>query len=155
MHPMETLHIEAQEELAIAAEKALDAVSSRMKEGSAGVLALKGDLGAGKTAFTQALARLLGIQEDVTSPTFVVMKQYEIDDTKKVNTTFTKLVHIDAYRIDDIDEMRPLRFEELLHEQGTLICIEWAERIASLLPADALFIDIATTGETSRDITFA
>ena len=97
--------------------------------GVATVLALHGDLGAGKTTFTQTVAKTLGVQETVTSPTFVIMKGYETTSER-----FEQLVHIDAYRIEEEDEMRPLHFKELLGQPNTLICIEWAEKITNLLP---------------------
>ena len=106
------------------------------------VVALHGDLGAGKTTFTQLLARELGVSDTVQSPTFVVMKFYETTDDM-----FARLFHIDAYRIEDSDEMRPLHFAEMLAENNTLICIEWAERIADLLPKDTLHLTFALQGD--------
>lgn len=92
------------------------------------VLALHGQLGAGKTTFVQNLASVLGVQEIVTSPTFVIQKNYQLPEEKG------RLVHIDAYRIDEIDELKVLGFESLLTENDTIICIEWAERVADILP---------------------
>lgn len=112
------------------------------------VLALSGDLGAGKTTLVQLLARTLGVIDVVTSPTFVVMKQYETSDL-----TFTELVHIDAYRIDDVDEMRPLGFEALLAQPQTLVCIEWAERIAPLLPLYTIAASLTHTHDDMRSLT--
>lgn len=106
------------------------------------VLALSGDLGAGKTTLVQLLARELGVTDTVTSPTFVVMKQYET-----TSLMFTELVHIDAYRIEEVDEMRPLGFAALLAQAQTLVCIEWAERITELLPSHT----IAATLTLNRD----
>jgi tRNA threonylcarbamoyladenosine biosynthesis protein TsaE len=112
------------------------------------VCAFSGDLGTGKTTFIQSLARSLGVAEIVTSPTFVVMKQYETSDE-----TFAELVHIDAYRIEDVDEMRPLGFSALLLQPRTLICIEWAERVATLLPADAIVISLELHPDETRTLT--
>jgi len=102
------------------------------------VLALSGDLGAGKTTLVQTIARDLGVIEAVTSPTFVIMNQYETTDKY-----FSKLIHIDAYRIEDIAEMKTLGFETLLKRPNTLICIEWAERIKPLLPVDAVRLELS------------
>lgn len=107
------------------------------------VLALHGELGAGKTTFLQLLGRVLGVTETITSPTFVIMKKYATTDVQ-----FSQFVHIDAYRIESVDEMRPLQFEVELTEKGSIIGIEWAERIAELLPPDTLHIDITIEGET-------
>lgn len=93
------------------------------------VLGLSGDLGAGKTTFTQTLARILGVQEVVTSPTFVIQKQYVTE-----HPTFSLLVHIDAYRIEDPEELVVLGFKELLKRDRTLVVIEWAERVQPLIP---------------------
>lgn len=113
------------------------------------VLALHGDLGAGKTTFVQTLARTLGVTEAVTSPTFVVMKFYGIESPR-----FTSLIHIDAYRIETNDEMRPLGFAELLQQPHTLICIEWAEKIADLLPPETLHLTFALQADHTRTITY-
>lgn len=111
------------------------------------VLALSGDLGAGKTTLVQTIARDLGVIEVVTSPTFVIMKQYETSDKY-----FSKLIHIDAYRIEDVTEMKPLGFENLLKQANTLICIEWAERIKPLLPKDTLTLELANDNNGTHTI---
>ena len=111
----------------------------------AAVLALHGDLGAGKTTFTQALGRALGVHEQITSPTFTIMKGYETTDT-----VFTQLIHMDAYRIEDIGELGPLRFGEILSTPKTLFCIEWAEKISAALPEKVLNLSLAVASETTR-----
>lgn len=127
-------------ELPQVAEAVLELAKAQNQE-AAVVCALHGDLGAGKTAFTQAFAKILGVQEVVTSPTFVIMKLYEL-----LNQPFEKLIHIDAYRIEEIDEMRVLGFEALLQEKGTIMCIEWAENIAELLPENTITIKFEIEG---------
>ncbi|MFT5037119.1 MAG: tRNA threonylcarbamoyladenosine biosynthesis protein TsaE [Candidatus Azotimanducaceae bacterium] len=129
--------------LAIAKEVILMLEEVTKRENAAGVLALHGNLGAGKTTFMQMLAKELGVTEVVTSPTFVVMKKYEAE-----HEVFEHLVHIDAYRIEDVDEMRPLRFEEELSRKGTMIGIEWAEKIEALLPSYTIHLRFEITGET-------
>lgn len=149
---METLtyDITSVDDLAIAGEALLERARSTAVAvpGEAVVLALSGDLGAGKTTLVQLLAKVLGVTETVTSPTFVVMKQYET-----MNVTFTELVHIDAYRIEDIDEMRPLGFTALLAQSGLLMCIEWAERIESLLPAHTITATLVLNRDETRTLT--
>jgi tRNA threonylcarbamoyladenosine biosynthesis protein TsaE len=128
-------------------------VLAMVKEGAAKeaqVIALSGDLGAGKTTFTQALGRRLGITEDMTSPTFTIMKGYETTDD-----TFTHVVHMDAYRIESEEELRPLRFDEILKMPNTLLVIEWAELIKGALPADALHITLSIKDETTRTATLS
>lgn len=147
---METLEIRSESELQNVAKRVLEMLVRKKQDNAATVLALSGDLGAGKTTFTQVLAQELGITEAVTSPTFVVLKVYESTDQKQ---PFTRLAHIDAYRIDDVDEMRVLRFGELLTQNDTIICIEWAEKIASLLPAHTVWMRMEIEGQKRR-ITF-
>ena len=111
------------------------------------VLALHGDLGAGKTTFTQALGRALGVAEQITSPTFTIMKGYETTDVD-----FIHLIHMDAYRIDDISELGPLRFGEILSTPKTLFCIEWAEKISAALPEKVLNLSLSVASETTRNV---
>ena len=143
---MEILEIRDESELQEAVERVLDCARKKKEPDEASVVALYGDLGAGKTAFTKALARTLGVAEDVTSPTFVILKRYETGE----NAPFAELVHIDAYRIENIDEMRVLRFEEFLHQKDTIICIEWADLIETLLPQNAVRVHIAIAGDMRR-----
>ena len=97
------------------------------------VLALKGDLGAGKTVFAQGVAKGLGISEAVDSPTFTILKIYEGGRLP--------LYHFDVYRLEDADEMGELGLDEYLDGDG-LCLIEWAELIADILPPDTIYITI-------------
>lgn len=106
--------------------------------GEAALVTLTGDLGAGKTTFTQQLALQLGITQRVVSPTFGIIKGYEIVD----NEYFDHLLHIDAYRIEDISEAGPLRLAELFTTPRTLICLEWPEQIAQLLPLERIQVTL-------------
>ena len=101
----------------------------------AAVLALVGELGAGKTTFVQGFARALGIKEKVLSPTFVLMKVYPLKRSR-----FRHLIHIDCYRIRKAREMSQLGLSGLLRNRGVVILIEWADRIKKLVPPDALWI---------------
>lgn len=136
-----TYDITKRSDLDIVAKEILSVVSSLFQD-QAVVLALQGDLGAGKTTFVQSLASLLEVEEVVTSPTFVIMKLY-----KTKSSQFPKLVHVDAYRIESIDEMRVLGFASLLAQKDTIICIEWAENIVELLPEDAVHLYFKLEGE--------
>jgi tRNA threonylcarbamoyladenosine biosynthesis protein TsaE len=112
------------------------------------VLGLQGDLGAGKTTFVQALARHLGVTEAVTSPTYLIMRSYETRDGR-----FSQLVHMDAYRIESLAELAPLRFAEVLGQPQTLVVIEWFERIAEALPAGVPVLTFTVNSDGSRTIT--
>ena len=116
----------------------------------ASILALHGDLGAGKTSLTQALAALLGVQGEVTSPTFVILKSYTTTDVH-----FRTLVHIDAYRLEGAEELAVLNFDDMVKDPHTLIVIEWAERVASLIPKDALEITLAHAPNEQRTLSYA
>lgn len=94
------------------------------------VIALHGDLGAGKTCFTQGLADALGIQQDIVSPTYTLVSEYH---------GRLKLNHIDLYRVRNPNEALNLGIEDYLFPDGVTV-IEWAERIASLLPANTMHI---------------
>ena len=107
------------------------------------VIALEGNLGAGKTTFAQGFAEELGIKENVLSPTFVLMKVYEIETSNKrqaIRKNLTHFVHIDCYRIDSAKDIAHLGFKELCKDKNAIILIEWADRIKKLIPKDALWI---------------
>jgi tRNA threonylcarbamoyladenosine biosynthesis protein TsaE len=149
---MEKMVIGSESVLIEVAHQVLQKLNARARTEAATVLALSGDLGAGKTTFVQMLGTLLRVREDITSPTFVIMKIYQLDAQR--DSPFTELIHIDAYRIEVLDEMRVIGFSELLQKGNTLICIEWAEKIKELLPADTLCMHIAIEGE-SRVVTLS
>lgn len=110
------------------------------------VLCMSGDLGVGKTAFVQGLAKALGICEPITSPTFTVVNCYEGGKMP--------FYHFDAYRIDDSDEMYEIGYEEYVYGDGVSV-IEWPSRIADILPAERYDISICkdlTVDENYREI---
>ncbi len=104
------------------------------KNHSASIVGLRGDLGTGKTAFTKAVARELGVEEVVTSPTFVIMKIYPVV-AKEASPRFPwkNLVHIDAYRLESSDELRAIKFVEIAADPDSLILIEWPEHVRDVL----------------------
>lgn len=114
------------------------------------ILALEGDLGVGKTTFTQRLAQKLGVEELVTSPTFTIIKQYELNLS---TSGFEELVHMDAYRIESEDEVYPLHLERLLQKPNTIICIEWPEKIRNFIPASSINISIQIREGEERSLT--
>lgn len=111
------------------------------------VVALEGELGAGKTTFTQVLGKLLGVEENIHSPTFVIMKVYNID-----YNWFKKLVHIDAYRLESEEELKHLGWGELVKNPENLIVIEWPEKVPNLIPTDAVRISFKHVDENTRAI---
>jgi tRNA threonylcarbamoyladenosine biosynthesis protein TsaE len=117
------------------------------KDNVATVVGLYGNLGAGKTTLTQSIARVLGISETVTSPTFVIEKIYELTDKK-----FTHLIHIDAYRIEKSEELLHLGWQDIISDPGNLILIEWPERVADIMPEHIKLSLKTLENETSREI---
>ena len=106
------------------------------------VIALVGDLGAGKTTLVRGVARALNIKEVVQSPTFNIMKIYLKGDRP--------LIHIDAYRLADVNT--DIGLDEYIGYETGLTMIEWPHYIENLLPENTLWIEIKNTGETSRHI---
>lgn len=113
------------------------------------VVTISGVLGAGKTTFVQTVARHFGIEETVTSPTFVIEKVY-----MPQSGPFTRLVHIDAYRLSGAQELQALGWRELVAEPGTLILLEWPERVPGVIPEEAIHVSISIAADDSRELTY-
>lgn len=115
---------------------------------NAHVVGLRGDLGAGKTTFVQHVARALGVKESVTSPTFVVAQAYET-----THPVFTRLVHMDAYRLEG-EEKDTIGFSEYFKDPHTLLLVEWPEKLPSsiIFPADAPILKFSVVDEKTRRI---
>lgn len=111
------------------------------------IICLNGELGAGKTRFVQGMARGLGIDGPVTSPTFTLINEYH---------GRLPLYHMDVYRLGDPLEMEDLGYEEYFYGEGVTV-VEWAERVAELLPAERLdiYINRRPEGEDLREIALA
>lgn len=105
------------------------------------ILALVGNLGSGKTQFTKGLAEYYKIKNPITSPTFVVMKQYNISQkVKKEKSVLKKLIHIDAYRLSSSEELMALGLKDLIADKNNIVIIEWADKIKSILPKHTKWI---------------
>ncbi|MBM2817443.1 MAG: hypothetical protein HW401_33 [Parcubacteria group bacterium] len=116
-------------------------------ENGASIVGLYGDLGSGKTAFTQAVAKCLGVKEAVTSPTFVIEKIYKLD-----HKNFDHLIHIDGYRLKSGNELLHLGWEEIAKNPKNIIFIEWPEKVAEILPKDIKKIHFTFVDENTREI---
>jgi len=114
------------------------------------VIALYGDLGSGKTTFVKHFARNLGIMCEVTSPTFVIQKRFEIPSNQI--TSFKNLYHFDVYRIENLEEMLPLNFSQIIKDHTNLILIEWADKIEGLLPKNTLKIKFVFVDDKTREV---
>lgn len=110
------------------------------------ILALSGELGSGKTTFVQGFAKALGIKEKIISPTFVLIRQHKIPNAKNM------LYHIDLYRLENLDDLKPLGLEELWQSDNNIVLIEWAEKAKKLLPKNTTYIKFETQDENKRQI---
>jgi tRNA threonylcarbamoyladenosine biosynthesis protein TsaE len=122
-------------------EQIARSLAAHLKGGD--VITLTGDLGAGKTSFTQGLAKGLGVQRYVNSPTFTLIKEYQ--------GTSLALYHMDVYRVDD--EFEELGFDEYFYGSGVCV-IEWPLMIQGQLPHDRLDITIVKKGAEAREFLF-
>ncbi len=117
------------------------ALGAKLQPGT--VLAYRGDLGAGKTAFTRGLARGLGAADMVTSPTYTIVNEYL--------SGRLPLFHFDMYRLPDSDSLFDIGWEDYLDRQG-ICAVEWSENVQEAME-DAIFITIEKNGESTRRIT--
>ena len=115
---------------------------------SAFVIALVGDLGGGKTTFLQGLAKGLGLKEKILSPTFVIMKRYQIDSGKN----YKNFYHIDCYRVESSEEIMSLGFSEMIKDNKGIIAVEWADKVKDILPKSSLFLYFKFMGKDLREI---
>lgn len=110
------------------------------------IMLLYGTLGAGKTTFVQGLAKGLGIQKRIISPTFIIMRSYELSDVKY-------FYHIDLYRLQSEKEIKGLGLVELMQNPKNIVVIEWPERLGAFIPKKRIEIHFETSGENERKIT--
>ncbi len=113
------------------------------------IVALSGDLGAGKTTLMQSIARELGVEENVISPTFVIMKSYRLKAKD-----YRLLIHIDAYRLNSHSELERLGWNDLISNPDNLIFIEWPERVPESIPSHAKRISLSHKDDETREIEF-
>jgi tRNA threonylcarbamoyladenosine biosynthesis protein TsaE len=112
------------------------------------VVALVGDLGSGKTCLAQGICEGLGVPDPVTSPTFILINEYQ----GRIGTRAVPVYHLDLYRLADAGELEDLGAEEYLYGNGICL-VEWAERAAALLPAQRWEIRLEQAGAEERRIT--
>lgn len=129
---------------AIAARLAQEIVTYAAPQKSL-VLALTGNLGSGKTTFTQGLLKALGVQNHVTSPTFVLLKRYTTSPQKSYTlpTPYTHVYHMDCYRLANSNELHELDFNNIVKNPKNIIVIEWPEKIKESLPSHTIWISFA------------
>lgn len=118
---------------------------------TATVVTLAGDLGAGKTTLTQEIAKQLGVKENVISPTFVILKNYQLSVT---DYPWKKLVHIDAYRLEKDKELLNLGWQEILEDKDNLVIIEWPENVSGCIPEKVCKVKLTHQDKETRVIEF-
>ena len=109
------------------------------------VFAFYGKMGAGKTTFVKAICEELGVEDVITSPTFAIVNEYEVNDQS--------IFHFDFYRIKRLEEVYDMGYEDYFYS-GALCFIEWPELIEDLLPEDAVKVTITENADGSRSVTF-
>ena len=118
------------------------ALAEKLKNG--GCLGLIGDLGAGKTTFTKKICECYNVTENVKSPTFTYVIEYSSGDVP--------VYHFDVYRINDPEEIYEIGFEDYIGEDGSVVIIEWADRILDEMPEDAVFVEINHYSDEAREV---
>lgn len=136
------------EDLKNLAKEIIEKIKSQ-KVNRAVVLTLSGDLGAGKTTFTKEIAKHFKIKKEIISPTFVIMKIYEVKDDK-----FKNLIHIDAYRLEKGDDLKVLDWQRLINDKENLIVLEWPEMVESHIPDWSIKVNISHKDEETRIIEY-
>ena len=127
-------------------------LAAELKPGD--VVCLEGDLGAGKTTFTQGLAAALGVPGRVTSPTFCIVQEHRSPSLPNLPNLPNLLVHMDLYRLHGEDDVIAIGWEDYLAE-GAILVVEWPERAGALIPAEAKHVVFThLEGEESRRIEF-
>jgi len=119
------------------------------------IIGLEGDLGGGKTTFLQGFAKGLGIREKILSPTFVIMKKFEIPREKIAHRSLSTarwFYHIDCYRIRRLKELLDLGLKKIISDPKKIVVIEWADRIKKILPKDVTWITFEFLSKNKRKI---
>jgi len=112
------------------------------------LIGLVGDLGGGKTTFVQGLAKGLGIRDKILSPTFVIMKKFEIKHSR-----FRYFYHFDCYRFLKDKDILDLGFKKIINNSGNIVAIEWADKIKNILPKTTTWINFDFVNNKKRKIT--
>ncbi|MBU4298729.1 tRNA (adenosine(37)-N6)-threonylcarbamoyltransferase complex ATPase subunit type 1 TsaE [Patescibacteria group bacterium] len=127
---------------------------------TAKVFGLEGNLGSGKTTFLQGFAKGLGIKQKILSPTFIIMRKFEIRNPKSETNSkfqfpkFQTFYHIDCYRIEQLKEVLDLGFREIVKNPQNIVAIEWADRIRKILPKTTLMLKFKFLDKNKRLISF-
>lgn len=143
---------DSEEKLIQVAEKVIEFAKQHVDSaaGNAFVVGLSGDLGSGKTTFTKQFAKILGIDETITSPTFVIQKNFDISFPEL--DEFKKLFHLDVYRIESDSELASIGWQEMISNPENIVLIEWPEIVAGSLPENVLNIKFTFIDDKTREV---
>ena len=150
----------AAETQAVALELGLQILNTNIEK-SAVVLALSGELGAGKTTFLQGFAKGLGIKEKILSPTFIIMRKFKIPPILKPHDFNNQrpliikvqyFYHLDCYRLKNEMDLEGLGFKEIISNPENIVAIEWPERIKKILPKKVIKITFKHKSENTRTL---
>ena len=122
--------------------KIIDKLSQRIKTDNIKSIALIGDLGTGKTHISKRICKNLGVTENVKSPTFTYLLEYDLEDIK--------IVHFDLYRLSNIDELYEVGYQEYVDADNTLLLIEWANNVPEVIEEASVVINLEYFDENSR-----
>lgn len=122
-------------------------VAEQVRRG--GVICLSGDLGSGKTTFTQELAKTLGVKRNVNSPTFLVVRSYRLAESEQAAKV---LYHVDLYRLNSEQEIEEIGLTDMLADTEAVVVIEWSEKLGSLRPKKRIDIHFEYLEEKKRRI---
>lgn len=128
------------------------------KNNTASVIGLYGDLGSGKTNFTKILAKNIGVKKEITSPTFIIQRNFDLNEISENNifeqltTKFKKIYHFDVYRIESLNELKTIGWDEVISNPENLVVIEWANLIEQVLPNETLKIKFSVVDEDTRKL---
>jgi tRNA threonylcarbamoyladenosine biosynthesis protein TsaE len=137
------------EETKALATRLVETLASRSgTQATSTIVALQGNLGAGKTVFVKGVAKALGVTDEVTSPTFVIEKIYHLPEGGQ----WKRLVHIDAYRMEGEEELKTIGWQDIATDPGNLIMIEWPEQVGLGIPERAVWLEFETVDENTRAI---
>jgi len=130
-------------------EKIAQELSDTVGGKTAIVLGLQGNLGGGKTTFLQGFAKGLGIKEKILSPTFVILKRFQVPGFR-----FQDFYHIDCYRLKNEKDILELGFNDIIKDSRNIVAVEWSEKIKKVLPKNTIFIEFKFIDNKTREISF-
>jgi tRNA threonylcarbamoyladenosine biosynthesis protein TsaE len=128
-------------------EKIAGQILNTVGEDTAIVLGLHGNLGGGKTTFLQGFAKGLGIKEKMLSPTFVILKRFQVPGFR-----FNNFYHIDCYRLKNEKDILELGFEDIIKDTRNIVAIEWPEKIKKVMPKNTILIGFKFVDKNKREI---